>query len=81
MHRATPPNIATWWQVNSVFTDALLVARKDLMIEFRSRSAFLALAIVDQRALGHRADQKLKQFWIHVSLSRPAQTAPARLSR
>ena len=37
---------ASWWlPVNSVIGDALLVARKDLTIEFRSRSAFLSVLV------------------------------------
>ena len=35
----------SWLPVNSVIGDALLVARKDLTIEFRSRSAFLSVLV------------------------------------
>jgi heme exporter protein B len=46
IHWATPRSTAIWWrQVNSVVRDALLIARKDLAIEFRTRSAFLSVLV------------------------------------
>ena len=41
-----PTSTATWCRpVNSIVSDALLVARKDLTIEFRTRSAFLSVVV------------------------------------
>ena len=43
---SSTPGIVSWSQpVGSLLRDALLVARKDLMIEFRTRSAFLAVLV------------------------------------
>src|SRR4026208_526578 len=46
MSRSSRRSIVTWWlPMNSAIGDALLIARKDLMIEFRTRSAFLSVLV------------------------------------
>src|ERR1700693_669157 len=40
-----PPTETHWWQVADILFSAWLIARKDLLIEFRTRSAFFSAVV------------------------------------
>ena len=40
-----PPTVSRWWQVADILFGAWLIARKDLSIEFRTRSAFFSAVV------------------------------------
>src|SRR6266566_1720439 len=40
-----PPTASRWWQVADILFGAWLIARKDLSIEFRTRSAFFSAVV------------------------------------